>query len=38
MLGHSHVSVTLGTYSHVTPDMQKEAVSALENLLGEKEK
>lgn len=33
MLGHSHVSVTLGVYSHVTPDMQREAASAMNDLL-----
>jgi hypothetical protein len=29
MLGHSHVSVTLGTYSHVLPQMQREAAKAM---------
>jgi integrase len=35
MLGHSHISVTLGVYSHVTPDMQRDAVAAFEKLLGD---
>ncbi len=33
MLGHTNISITLGTYSHVLPDMQSEATSALERLL-----
>lgn len=31
-LGHSRVGITLDVYSHVQPDMQREAVQALENL------
>lgn len=31
-LGHSDISITLGTYGHIIPGMQKEAVSALESL------
>lgn len=31
-LGHSTVSITLDTYSHVLPNMQKEAVKKLNNL------
>jgi integrase len=34
MLGHSQISVTLDLYSHVTPTMQREAVQALDALLG----
>ncbi|HEV2009454.1 MAG TPA: tyrosine-type recombinase/integrase [Candidatus Limnocylindria bacterium] len=34
MLGHSQISVTLDLYSHVTPTMQREAVQALDTLLG----
>jgi integrase len=33
MLGHSSITITLDLYSHVLPDMQKEAVSAMEDLL-----
>jgi len=25
MLGHSHISLTLDTYSHIVPSLQKEA-------------
>lgn len=33
-LGHSQISVTLDTYSHVLPTMQKEAASKLDQMLG----
>jgi integrase len=33
MLGHSTISITLDTYSHVLPNMQKEAVKAMEGLV-----
>ena len=28
-LGHANVSITLDTYSHATPDMQREAADAF---------
>lgn len=31
-LGHSTITLTLDTYSHLVPDIQKEAVNALNNL------
>lgn len=31
-LGHSQISITLDTYSHVLPNIQKEAVSKLDEL------
>lgn len=34
MLGHAHVSVTLGIYSHVMPHMQQQAASAMDDALG----
>ena len=34
LLGHSSITITLDTYSHVIPAMQKEAVKAMEGLLG----
>ncbi len=34
MLGHSHVSVTLGIYSHVMPHMQQQAADAMNKALG----
>jgi len=33
-LGHSKVSITLDTYSHVLPDSQQEAVRAIQRILG----
>jgi integrase len=33
-LGHSTVGITLDTYSHVTPTMQRQATEALDDLLG----
>ena len=33
LLGHATVSITLDLYSHVLPDMQKEAVDAMDRLL-----
>lgn len=35
MLGHSTISMTLDTYSHVLPSMQKEAAAKLDALLSE---
>lgn len=32
-LGHSQISVTLDTYSHVLPSLQKEAVAKIDELL-----
>lgn len=36
-LGHSTISITLDTYSHVLPTIQKDAVDKFDNLLSEKE-
>ncbi len=33
MLGHASISITMDTYSHVLPNMQGEAVSAMEDAL-----
>jgi integrase len=35
MLGHSTVAITLDRYSHVTPTMQREAASAMDDLLSQ---
>lgn len=37
ILGHSTVSITLDTYSHVLPNMQKEAVRAMEGMISKGE-
>jgi integrase len=33
MLGHANISMTMDTYSHVLPDMQEKAVSAMDEVL-----
>ena len=33
LLGHSQISITLDTYSHVLPSMQEEAMNRLDTLL-----
>ena len=33
LLGHSTIGVTMDTYSHVMPGLQKDAVSALDDML-----
>ena len=32
-LGHSLISLTMNTYSHVTPALQQEAASRMEEIL-----
>ena len=34
MLGHASIGITLDTYSHVTPTMQRSAAAAMDELLG----
>ena len=34
LLGHSSISITLDTYSHVLPNLQSEAVRAMDSLFG----
>lgn len=34
MLGHSAIAIPLDLYSHVLPDVQKEATAAMDRLLG----
>jgi len=36
LLGHSSITLTLDTYSHVTPGMQRESADALDALLSSK--
>jgi integrase len=33
-LGHSHISVTLDTYPHVLPALQRHAADAMDRALG----
>jgi integrase len=37
LLGHTQVSITLDVYSHVPATMQRDAITALEELLGRME-
>ena len=32
MLGHANIAITMDSYSHVTPDMQAEAVAAMDRM------
>ena len=34
ILGHSTISITLDTYSHVLPNMQEGAVGAMQEVIG----
>ncbi len=34
MPGHSQISVTMDTYSHVLPHLQDEAAAKMDGLLG----
>lgn len=34
MLGHASVSITLDRYTHVLPDMQHDAMQAMQKVLG----
>jgi integrase len=36
MLGHSSISITLDTYSHVLPNMQDKAVEAMEDIFSDR--
>jgi len=36
VLGHATTAVTLDIYSHVTPDMQRGAVDAMQRIIGER--
>lgn len=38
LLGHADVRLTLGTYSHVLPTLQRQAADALDQLLGSSSK
>jgi integrase len=33
LLGHSSITLTLDTYSHVTPGMQRESANAMNTIL-----
>jgi len=35
LLGHSAISMTMDTYSHVLPSMHQEAMEKMDNLFGQ---
>ena len=37
LLGHSHISITLGVYGHVLSSMQQAAMDKLDDLFGKAE-
>jgi integrase len=34
MLGHSTIQLTMNTYSHVIPELRREAADQMERLIG----
>ena len=38
ILGHSHISITLGIYAHVPPGMHKEAMNKMDDWFGNVDK
>ena len=38
ILGHSQIALTMSTYTHVVPDLRKDAAARLESLFGERER
>jgi integrase len=36
ILGHASIAITLDLYSHVLPDMQEQAVAAMESVFAER--
>ena len=35
-LGHSNISITMDTYTHVMPELQRQAADAMDRLLVQK--
>jgi integrase len=33
-LGHSNISITMDTYTHVLPELQRQAADAMDRALG----
>jgi integrase len=38
VLGHSQIGLTMNTYTHVIPDLRRDAARRLEGLLGERDR
>jgi integrase len=37
LLGHSQIGLTMNTYSHVIPDMRRDAAQKMQDLLQDRE-
>jgi len=37
LLGHSQIGLTMNTYSHVIPDMRRDAAQRMQDLLQDRE-
>jgi integrase len=37
ILGHSQISLTMNTYTHVVPELRRQAAERMDQLLGERE-
>jgi integrase len=37
VLGHSQIGLTMNTYSHVVPDLRKDAATRMQDLLQERD-
>jgi integrase len=38
ILGHSHIAMTMNTYTHVVPELRRDAAQRMEALLQENER
>jgi integrase len=38
VLGHSDIGMTMNTYSHVIPELRREAADRMDDLLGGRER
>ncbi len=38
VLGHSQIGITMNTYTHVIPELRKDAAERMESVLSERER
>jgi integrase len=38
VIGHSQIGLTMNTYSHIIPDLRKDAAKRMQDLLQERER
>jgi integrase len=38
VLGHSQIALTMNTYSHVIPELKREAAQRMEDLIDERDR